>query len=282
MATPAPFRLFILFIPFLWYTCLLLGSFAIPQCLASLTVCRGHIPCLPPGLFHFMSQPRAFTGRAACSLWCGYRIVYSAIPDTELHPLPRPERYAMQHCLTSSGAGYVTYTITAHHVRCTFTASCICVSCSGHASCYASQVPHSQDHFVCIACWSPHLPQFILLDFVAAMWVHLLAQPPSARLNPRFPLFTLHIPLFTFHSSHSTLHFSLFTFHLSLITYHFPRLHATSELSICTAATVNAEGSSTCFCINYFINSTLQTRTFYIFVLDRHSYITIYKRITIV
>ena len=86
-----------------------------PTMLASLTVCRGHIPCLPPGLFHFMSQPRAFTGRAACSLWCGYRIVYRAIPDTELHPLPRPESYAMQHCLTSSGAGYVTYTITAHH-----------------------------------------------------------------------------------------------------------------------------------------------------------------------
>ena len=31
-------------------------------------------------LVHCISQPRAFSGKAACSLWCGYRIVYCAIP----------------------------------------------------------------------------------------------------------------------------------------------------------------------------------------------------------
>jgi hypothetical protein len=40
----------------------------------------------------------------------------------------------MQVLCHSSRAGYVTYTITAHHVRCTSTASCFCVSCTGSAS----------------------------------------------------------------------------------------------------------------------------------------------------
>ncbi len=31
-------------------------------------------------LAHFISQPRAVTGKAVWSLWCGYFIVYSAIP----------------------------------------------------------------------------------------------------------------------------------------------------------------------------------------------------------
>lgn len=64
-------------------------------------------------LVHYISQPRAFTGKAAYCLWCGYRIVYCAIPDRD----PSFVHYVahFRYTVTSSGAGYVTYTITAHH-----------------------------------------------------------------------------------------------------------------------------------------------------------------------
>ena len=166
-----------------------------------------------------MSQPRAFTGRAACSLWCGYRIVYSAIPDTELHPLPGPERYAMQHCLTSSGAGYVTYTITAHHNA---ALSLLPVSV------YPAQAMHPvMPHRFRIARHTPFAPPDGLHIYHSSFYLILWQPCGCICWHSRIPPGV--IP-----------HSSLFTFHLSLITYHFPRLHAPSELSICTAATVNS------------------------------------------
>ena len=56
---------------------------------------------------------RPFTGYAACSLWCGYRIVYCAIPDRD-PSLINVSLFVLVLC-HSSRAGYVTYTITAHH-----------------------------------------------------------------------------------------------------------------------------------------------------------------------
>ena len=64
-------------------------------------------------LVHCISQPRAFTGKAACSLWCGYRIVYCAIPARD-PSLINVSLFVLVLC-HSSRAGYGTYTITAHH-----------------------------------------------------------------------------------------------------------------------------------------------------------------------
>lgn len=83
-------------------------------------------------LVHCISQPRAFTGKAACSLWCGYRIVYCAIPARDPSLIYVSLFVSGTLSLFQSGVWHIHDHGTP--LRCTFTASCICVSCSGSAS----------------------------------------------------------------------------------------------------------------------------------------------------
>jgi hypothetical protein len=147
-------------------------SFSHAQCSAS------HIAASPylvvALLVHCNSQPRAFAGKAACSLWCGYRIVYCAIPARDPSLIDVSLFVSGTLSLFQSGVWHIHDHGTP--LRCTFTASCICVSCSGSASCpMLHKFRKIQDHFVCTTCLYPHLPQFILSVFVAALRVHLLA-----------------------------------------------------------------------------------------------------------
>jgi hypothetical protein len=113
-----------------------------------------------------------FTGKAACSLWCGYCIVYCAIPDRDPSFVNTTLLISGTLSLFQSGVWHIHDHGTP--LRCTSTAIRICVSCSGSASCYATHVPHIQEHCICTTCLYTHLPQFPLFVFVAAMWVHLI------------------------------------------------------------------------------------------------------------
>jgi hypothetical protein len=98
--------------PFLRYPCSNTSLFSHAQCSAS------HIAASPylvvALLVHYISQPIALAGKAACSLWCGYRIVYCAIPARD-PSLINVSLFVLVLC-HSSRAGYGTYTITAHHL----------------------------------------------------------------------------------------------------------------------------------------------------------------------
>ena len=112
-------------------------------------------------LVHCISQPRAFTGKAACSLWCGYRIVYCAIPAIYTSFVNTTLLISVIMALLPERG--MAHTRSRHTITLHFHCFCICVSCSGSASCpMLHKLRKIQAHFVCTTCWYPHLPQFIL------------------------------------------------------------------------------------------------------------------------
>jgi hypothetical protein len=102
-----------------------------------------------------------YTGKKACSLWCGYRIVYCAIPFRDPSLIHVSLFVIGTLSLFQSGVCHIHDHGTP--LRCTFTASCICGYCSGSASCpMLHKFRKIQAHFVCTTSLYPHLPQFIL------------------------------------------------------------------------------------------------------------------------
>ena len=83
-------------------------------------------------LVHCISQPRAFTGKAACSLWCGYRIVYCAIPARDPSIVNVSLLVSGTLSLFQSGVCHIHDHSTP--LRCTFTASRICICCAGRVA----------------------------------------------------------------------------------------------------------------------------------------------------
>ncbi len=146
-------------------------------------------------LVHCISQPRAFSGKAACSLWCGYRIVYCAIPSRDPSLIYVSLFVSGPLSLFQSGVWHIHDHGTP--LRCTFTA---------FVSVYPAQVVHP------VLCFTSYA-RYRHIAFAPPVGIHIyrssfylvLWQPCGcicwhSRLEPDHPTTSaLQVPKSTFH-----------------------------------------------------------------------------------
>ncbi|MBK7808493.1 MAG: hypothetical protein IPJ51_19715 [Saprospiraceae bacterium] len=111
---------------------MLFSSALLPAHNALLHILRLRLTYLSGACFIAFRCVHPFSGNAACSLWCGYCIVYCAIPDRDPSFVNTMLLFSGTLSLFQSGVWHIHDHGTP--LRCTFTATYICVSCSGSAS----------------------------------------------------------------------------------------------------------------------------------------------------